>query len=238
MPASHLTTSDSAFIIHKRAFKESSLIVELFCRSVGRKTVIAKGAKSKQSKYNGILEPFNLLRVTWTGKSDLATLTLAERCQEPLKLCAQPLFCGLYLNELVVNLLQHNDPHPQLFDNYQTTINHLQQSDDLEPILRHFELSLLNDIGYGLQLDHDSQTGELIQHSRFYRYITRQGLVASESMNDALVSGATLLALSRNQPLNSQHRREAKQLLRRIIDDILEGKPLRSRDLFRTIQTT
>jgi DNA repair protein RecO (recombination protein O) len=238
MPASKSKTLDYAFVLHKRAFSETSLIVELFVRDVGRTTVIAKGARRKKSQFSGLLEPFNQIHVKWTGRSEMGTLTLAERCNEPVRLASQQLFCGMYLNELLINLLEPNDPYPALYDEYQSCLDSLQNQQQLESILRQFELTLLEQIGYGLQLECDAQDGEPIVADRSYRFQIDHGLMTVLTTNQSTISGATLIALNQGQALTLQQRREAKQLLRRVIDYHLNGKPLRSRDLFRTIQSS
>lgn len=238
MSTTFSTAQHQAYVLHKRAYSETSLIVELFIRDVGKKTLIAKGARRKKSQFSGILEPFNQLRVNWSGRSSLATLTLAERCQEPVQLVSKRLFCGLYLNELIMNLLTHDDPHQHLFDHYQHCIHALQSSLDLELLLRQFELTLLEQIGYGLQLEHEGQNGEPVVAEKRYRYLSDQGLVTVERTDLTTITGSTLIALLRGEALTDQQKREAKLLLRGIIDNRLEGKPLRSRDLFRTIQTS
>jgi DNA repair protein RecO (recombination protein O) len=238
MPDNQLKILHRAFVLHKRPFRETSFIVELFVRDFGRATVIAKGAQRKRSQFSGILEPFNQMRVRWSGRSELATLTLADRCDEPLRLDSQKLFCGLYLNELIINLLKRNDPHPKLYDDYQACLQSIHHCQDLESLLRKFELSLLDEIGYGLQLEYDADSGLPVVPEQTYRYQIDQGLIVAKTSGKPVVYGSTLLALGQGLELTQQQRREAKQLLRQVIDHHLEGKPLRSRDLFRTIQSS
>ena len=235
MPANQSNSADYAYVLHKRVFRETSLIVELFIRSTGRKAVIAKGAQRKKSQFSGMLEPFNQIRVNWSGHSELGTLTLAERCDQPVQLSSHRLFCGLYINELIINLLTFDDPHQQLFDNYQICVEALQKSQNLESILRRFELILLNEIGYGLQLEHESQNGAPVVAERTYRYLPNQGLIDVDCVDQTTISGTTLIALTQQQTLTVDQQRETKHLLRQAINYHLDGKPLRSRDLFRTI---
>ncbi|MEE9344726.1 MAG: DNA repair protein RecO [Methylococcales bacterium] len=227
-----------AYVLHRRVFRETSLIVELFARDIGRVTVVAKGAQRKKSQFAGVLEPFNPMRVSWIGRSEMGTLTLAERCSEPLRLSSQTLFCGMYLNELIINLLERHDPHPILYDHYQASLGMLHDGQQLEPTLRQFELILLEEIGYGLHLENDACSGKPVVADLSYRYQFDQGLVVAEVSDRATISGSTLVALAQGQLRTTQQKREAKQLLRQVIDHHLEGKPLRSRDLFRTIQSS
>ncbi|MEE9411854.1 MAG: DNA repair protein RecO [Methylococcales bacterium] len=238
MPANQSNSLHHAFVLHKRAFRETSLIVELFVRDIGRATVVAKGAQRKKSQFAGILEPFNPMRVSWAGRSEMGTLTLAERYGEPLRLSSQTLFCGMYLNELIVNLLERHDPHPTLYDHYQASLGMLHDGQPLESILRRFELTLLEEIGYGLHLEDNGDSSEPIVAELTYHYQIDHGLLVVEVSDRSTISGSTLIALAQGQRLTTQQRFEAKQLLRRVIDHRLDGKPLRSRDLFRTIQSS
>ncbi len=238
MSANQSNSLHHAFVLHRRAFRETSSIVELFVRDIGRVTVVAKGAQRKKSQFAGILEPFNQIRVNWSGRSEMGTLTLAERSGEPLRLSSRTLFCGLYLNELIINLLERHDPHPALYDRYQASLGMLDEGQQLESTLRCFELTLLEEIGYALQLEHEGNSGEPVVEELAYRYQVDLGLVVAERSDKSTIRGSTLIALGQEELLTTAQRFEAKQLLRQVIDYHLEGKPLRSRDLFRTIQSS
>ena len=91
-----------AFVIHSRPYKETSLIVTFLCRTAGKISAVAKGAKRKKSKFAGHLEPFQLLNIDFRGKSYLKTLYLAETT-EPYKdfLVKESLYSAFYINELM-----------------------------------------------------------------------------------------------------------------------------------------
>ena len=67
------TNIQEAFVIHSKPYKETSLIVTFLCRSAGKISAVAKGAKRKKSKFSGQLEPFQLLNIDFRGKSNLKT---------------------------------------------------------------------------------------------------------------------------------------------------------------------
>ena len=100
-----------AFVIHARAYKETSLLLNIFTRNDGLINAIAKGAKRKKSKFSGYLEPFQLIEISYLGKSDLKTLTSAEPkevFQEFLN--KENLFSAFYVNELC---LLYTSPSPR-----------------------------------------------------------------------------------------------------------------------------
>ena len=99
-----------AFVLHSYPYKETSLIVDLFTRDHGRVAVVAKGAKRPLSKLRGVLQTFQPLSVSWSGKSELRTLIDAEWVGGMLPIERNALLCGFYLNELLVKLIARDDP--------------------------------------------------------------------------------------------------------------------------------
>src|SRR3954464_9342317 len=107
-----------AFVLHSYPYKETSLIVDMFTRDYGRVALVAKGAKRPLSKLRGVLQTFQPLSISWSGKTEVRTLTAAEWIGGLVPLEKSALLCGFYLNELLVKLLARDDPHPALFDHY------------------------------------------------------------------------------------------------------------------------
>src|SRR5689334_3379961 len=91
-------SSQPGFVLHSYPYKETSLIVELFSRDYGRVPLVAKGAKRPHSKLRGVLQTFQPLSVSWSGKSEVRTLTGAEWVGGMLPLEKSALLCGFYLN--------------------------------------------------------------------------------------------------------------------------------------------
>ena len=245
-----------AYIIHQRPYRDTSAIVEVFSEAHGRHALVAKGLKRPKSKLKGLLQPFQPLLVSWVGKSELGTLTDAELFSRPATIKAQYIPSAFYLNELILHLLLRDDPHDDLFATYHQTLLNLQQLtgeqvDELrwQAYLRMFELALLQSIGYGLVLDHDVDSHMPINAGHNYDYIIDHGPVRVNDntlQRDAVeISGATLLMLSDEKRLLAKSQqadeatkvlfREAKRLLRTIIDFHLGHKTLHSRVLFANI---
>ncbi len=139
--------SSLGFVIHSRPYRETSLIVYLFCEHEGRVSVVARGARSPKSPLKSILQPFRLLELGYRGRGALKTLTHAEPCGMPLKLAGTRLYSGFYLNELLYLLLRDGSPFPQLFATYRQLLSTLVDIPRVEVALRHFELSLLESLG-------------------------------------------------------------------------------------------
>ena len=152
-----------AFILHTRPYRETSLLVDLFTREHGRFSLISKGCKRKASRPAGLYFPFRPLLVSWAGKGELPTLTGIEQgLHHPLPGMAGQQ-AGYYVNELLLKLLHRHDPHEALFDLYSELVDRLVEGADIAIHLRLFEKHLLGEIGFGLVLDHDVETGEEIR---------------------------------------------------------------------------
>ena len=106
------------FVLHRRPYSETSLLVDLFTEESGRLTVIAKGARAKRSSWKSVLQPFTPLLLRWTGKSTLKTLTKAEPAAITLPLQQIALYSGFYVNELLTRVIESETPNPALFQHY------------------------------------------------------------------------------------------------------------------------
>lgn len=224
----------SAFILKSQAFNESSSIHQLFTRDYGVISVISKGSKAKKSKQGSLLQPFNALIVSWLGKSELKTLISVEQDEYIPNLSGTCLFCGFYINELILCLLHKHDVHPRLFDLFKTVLKQLSAADRVEINLRKFEKDLLEEIGYGLVLNVEAQSDVPVQTHKLYYYQAEHGVVdAHNKRSEKAYSGGMLLNLHNNTLSDKVELREAKSLMRSLIDYQLAGKVLKSRELFR-----
>ncbi|MDD5034594.1 MAG: DNA repair protein RecO [Methylococcaceae bacterium] len=220
------------FLLHRRHYRETSLLVDVFTREFGLSRLIAKGALRSKTGSSGVLQPFLPLSLGWTGRSELQVLTGAENRGRLFQLAGKPLFCGFYLNELLLRLLPPHDPHPRVFQFYEESLHGLETGQCLDQTLRGFELALLNEIGYGPVLDQDVESGREIRREGFYHYHIDRGPVESGPIEGA-IRGSTLLGLSHGHLPGPEEIHEAKQLMRRLIHRQLGGKPLNSRKLFK-----
>lgn len=222
---------EPAYVLHCRAFRETSLIVEAFTRENGRQAVVARGAKSAKSKLRSVLQPFRPLLLSWIQKSDLGTLTAADQVASPPPLQGPALYCGLYLNELLMRLLHRGDPHIELFERYRHALMELAAGTSPQPVLRLFEKHLLDAIGYAMLLDREYESGASVEPDQWYGYEPEKGPVKRAATAKDSVSGAALLALQ-NEQLEATHLPELRMLMRAVISYHLGGKPLASQSLF------
>ena len=225
---------EPSYVLHARPYRETSLILEAFSREQGRVGLVARGARGARSRWKNVLQPFRPLLLGWTQRGEMGTLTGADQVASPPALAGEALFCGIYVNELLVRFLQRSDPHPGLFDDYRDLLGQLAAADTPQPALRLFELRLLEAAGFALQLEHEHGSEEAIAPGRRYLFLPEGGAVrrdAGPEGDEELVSGEALLAL-RSGVIEAAHQRELKYLMRRLIRYHLGDRPLKSQSLF------
>ncbi len=230
---SHRVSLQDAFILHGRDFRDTSRLLDVFTPDYGRVTLVAKGARSPRSKLQGILQPFSPLIISWSGKGDVQTLTGAESVKSTINLSGKQVMSAYYINELLQRLMTFHDPHPELFSIYKKTLESFVNSDD-ESVLRRFEKHLLAEIGYGLNLEVESDTGDALIKDEMYYYDLEKGPVSiknNEITGELIVSGQTFLDMYDENFSCAQSLKEAKQLMRIILSHHLGDKPLKTRNL-------
>ena len=224
------------YILHTYPFKETSLIAELFSKNHGRIPVVAKGARRPRSSLRGMLQSFQLLQATWSGRGEIKTLHNIEWCDKFLQVDGNALICGFYINELIIRLLPREDSHKKLFDFYHHTMKVLAGGINLEVALRRFELRLLQELGYEVPLKED-ESGELIIADKLYVYEVEYGpSELSKTNNGVKILGQTLVDMAEDEYKEDNTQLQSKQLMRYLISHYLGDKPLNSRKLFTNLQ--
>ncbi|HDY7999369.1 TPA: DNA repair protein RecO [Vibrio vulnificus] len=220
------------FVLHRRPYSESSLILDVFSEEFGRITLMSKGARSKRSNLKGALQPFTPLLLKWSGKGAMKTLRQAEPISLGLPLTGINLYSALYVNELIGRVLMQEVSMPGLFHDYLFALTELAQADNPEPALRRFELALLAAMGYGVDFLHCAGTGEPIDPQMTYRYREQKGFIASVRRDNLTFLGNELIAISERRFLTKDQLQAAKRFTRIALKPYLGGKPLKSRELF------
>jgi len=226
-----ITETSSTWLLHKRASGDSSLRLRLLTCDLGVVDALYKGGRTP--KKQAMLQPFTPLWVAFNNRHDCYYVQQVEIEAASPCLTGHGLFAALYVNEIINGMLKPHDPEPELYHVYQETIHalaalSLADSASIEPILRHFEMSLLNTTGYGLTLTHEAISGEPIEVLAKYQFIPDTGLVRAKQG----YLGADILAFAQANYQSVNARQTAKQILRQAIAHALGGKPIESRLLF------
>lgn len=221
---------EPAWLLHSTPYRETSLVVDLFTRGHGRIAAVAKGAKRPRSSLRAVLLQFQPLRVSWTGRRELRTLTGAEWSGGLDAPRGDALLCAFYLNELLMRLLAREDPHPLLFDAYGEALAQLGSQVPLDETLRRFEWSLLRGIGYAPDLERDAAR-QPIDAQRFYGWRPGEGFVVRDAASPDGVPGLVLQELAEGRHGSAASRQQAKYLTRAILSHYLDGAPLSTRQI-------
>jgi DNA repair protein RecO (recombination protein O) len=217
-----------AFVLHARAWRETSLLLDVLSRDHGRVGLVARSVRGARSRTpRSVLQPFAPLQLGWSGRGELATMNAAEAAGAALPVAGEALLCALYLNELIVRLVPRNDPHADIFAAYLDTLARLAQGHPPAWTLRRFERDLLRQLGYGLLLDTQADTGEAIDAACEYAYFLEQGPVRWRGAGDGLkLRGAALLALARDVEPDVSDLPSLRRLMRALIAQRLDGASL------------
>ena len=230
-----------AYVLHRRPFQNSSLLIDFLTLDYGRVRAIAKGARRQKSRSRALLQLFSPLLISFSGRGEVKTLGQVEAQLNPIHLQGQQLFSGMYLNELLVRLLHNQEEHQQLYRHYQQTLLGLKDSSQrqgsLEALLRRFELGLLSELGYALDLQHDCQEQLPIAPDSHYRFqpdigFSPLGSEPQDQEDPRVFLGRHLIALREFDLREPQVAQAAKRLLRQALQVHLGDKPLASRNLF------
>jgi DNA repair protein RecO (recombination protein O) len=220
-----------AYILHSRSYRDTSLIVDLLGRVEGRYSVVVRGARSEKSRLRGRLQPFTPLLVGATGRGELKTATTIDFAGSTAAISGEPLFLGLYINELLYRLLGKYDPMPALFDDYRALLDVLVRDEDSTAYIRLFELRLLQALGYGINVQFDAGDGQPVVADGRYRFVVNEGFYRTERAGDDIYPGAELHAIEAGN-LRAVDARRLRRLTRNSLAELLGDKPLKSRALF------
>lgn len=218
-----------AYILHRRAFRETSVIVDFLSRDFGRIGGVARGVRGRRRRAAMQVEPFQEVAATWRGRGQLVNVIGSEGVGSH-RLAGQQLFAGLYLNELLVKTLSPEEPMPMLFARYGETLSAIAGGADLEPQLRLFERHLLDELGYGLSFDRDLRSGRPIDASTAYELVPGEGFQAAGN-GRGFVDGRQIAAIAAGDYRQAAVRRAAKRIFRQALQRRLRG-PLATRALF------
>lgn len=227
------------FVLHAWPYRETSLIVDVFTRDHGRMALVAKGAKRPHSALRAVLQHFLPISLSWSGRGEVKTLTKAEWIGGMPPLAGEALLSGFYLNELLLRFCPREDAHEALFRHYMATLTRLGQGEPAGLVLRGFERVLLQETGFAVAFDRCTSTGEAVQPGLDYVYQPERGVRrahASDPSSWPVVSGQTLLDMSRDDYSRPQTVTQSRALMRFLLHYHLQGVPLKTRQILIDLQ--
>jgi DNA repair protein RecO (recombination protein O) len=227
-----------SFVLHSYPYRETSLVLDVFSRDHGRVALVAKGAKRPHSALRGVLQTFQPLGLSWTGKGEVRTLTQAEWVGGMLPLAGDALLCGFYVNELLVKFCAREDAHPALFNHYVLTLSRLAHGEPALHALRSFERVLLRETGYAMALN-KTITRQPVLADQKYVFDPERGV--REASDDVpsqwpVIAGQTLLDMEKDEYSRPQTAAQSKTLMRFLLNVYLGGTPLATRQILIDLQ--
>ncbi|MCJ2084011.1 DNA repair protein RecO [Methylobacterium sp. J-090] len=152
--------TDDGLVLGLRRQGETSVVLELMTAAHGRHLGLVHGGRSRRMQ--PVLQPGNRVQATWRARLDDS---LGAFAVEPLESVAARLMgSGLALHGIshlasLLRLLPERDPHPELYAAARILIDHLHDPDIAPPLMVRFELAILAELGFGLDLSACAATG-------------------------------------------------------------------------------
>jgi len=151
---------DEGIILGVRQHGETSVIAEAMTREHGRHLGLVRGGRSRRMQ--PLLQPGNSVALNWRARLDQH---LGNYQVEALELRAARLMesatavYGVQAIGALLRLLPERDPHPHLFEAFGIILGHLHEPADAGELFIRFELAVLDDLGFGLDLKRCAATG-------------------------------------------------------------------------------
>jgi len=151
---------DEGVILSVRRHGETSAIAEILTAEHGRTMGLVRGGRSKQQR--PVLQAGNAVQAVWRARLEeqLGTFTLEPLdlkagaiMEEPFRLAGLATLTGL------AQLLPEREPHPRVYEALRIVLDAIDQDELWPALLVRWELGLLDELGFGLDLSKCAATG-------------------------------------------------------------------------------
>ena len=218
-----------AYVVQVRPWRESGLLYRAIVRNHGWVSLLHLGARrSRRTRPLPVLTP---VQVAWSGRGSLYTLRRSEVRAMAVIQDPERQVCALYVNEIISYLLPQDRYSDEIFPVYRQALEQLAQATEPERVLRWIEMDLLSLAGHALQLE-ETDIGK-VQPDQSYHYEVGRGPCADAA---GPISGQTLLGLQERSLPDAQMRREARDLMRQMLDYYTAPRKIRTRDIMRALK--
>ncbi len=219
-----------AYVLHQRAYKNSSQLLDCLTEDHGVVSLVAQGSRRAGRGQRALLQPFQSLHLSWSRRGELGRLTDVELAGAVAPLVGNALFAGYYVNELILRLMARGDANRSAYSCYIRCLAALAASPTVSCALRTFERDLLHALGYGIELEVDIDSGEPIRPELSYRFEMERGacLHSGTTHADSIFLGRELIALRDGELGDRESLRAARRLLKPVLAHYLGERPLKS----------
>ncbi|MDR9499450.1 MAG: DNA repair protein RecO [Hydrogenovibrio sp.] len=233
-----LEISQPGYVLHQRAYRETSALVTFLTPQQGKVTAVVRGLRSGRKNGAGrraLCQPFQPLHLSWReGRRDLVNLAGMEAAGIRFPLFGEAGFCGLYVNELIYRLLYPGVAVDPFFQAYEQTLYQLADAEnraDQAWQLRQFEWVLLDTLGVRINFT-ETVDAEPISASGHYAFRAGVGFApVGQTSAERALPGRCLQAFSQGQ-YDPQCLSVWRFVFRQAIDQALGGQPIQARALF------
>ncbi|MDE2384655.1 MAG: DNA repair protein RecO [Alphaproteobacteria bacterium] len=152
---------DEGVVIGVRAHGETSAIAEIFTADHGRCLGMVRGGRSRQQR--PVLQPGNLVMTTWRARLEehLGTFQVEPLSLKAGFILAHPLrLAGMNTLMGLCQMLPEREPHPKLYQAAHVVLSAMEQDAVWPALLVRWELGLLDELGFGLDLSRCAATGQ------------------------------------------------------------------------------
>ncbi|MFT6267699.1 MAG: DNA repair protein RecO (recombination protein O) [Alphaproteobacteria bacterium] len=231
----------SGYVLHKRPYRETSMLVDFFSLEYGRVSAVAKGARgNSKSDRKSLLQPFQKLEFELSGRSQLKSLGRVEALQSATMVKQTGLYCAFYINEILSRALPEAEPIAEVFTHYEKTLRLIVNVENnelsvFEPILREFELTLLLALGYLPDFSYDATSGDRITELEYYAFDPQTGFSNCHPQAKRAIKGEYILAIAQGNYGHTSEaaiKQAAKYICRIALVEVIGEKPIKSRELF------
>lgn len=226
-------SDEPAFVLHARAWRETSLLVEVLSANHGRIGLVARGVRgARRHPLRAALQPLQSIRLDAVQQGGLAQLRSAEALDAAPRLIGDAMLAGFYINELAMRLTPRGEPQPELFVAYAVTRERLRAEAPLAWTLRRFERDLLEALGVGFDWSQDGE-GDPIDPAARYRVDPEQGpqrVLSDRGHGDRsrAASGRGLLCLASDGVPDAEDLPGLRRVLRTVLAHHLGPRGLKS----------
>jgi DNA repair protein RecO (recombination protein O) len=228
---------ERGFVLHQRPYRDSSQLLECMTHAHGRIGLVARGSRRAAMRQRALLQPFAPIKISWIRRGELGRLIHVEADGPSYALEGQRLLAGFYANELMLRLTARGDPNGEAFSCYSRCLAQLGAAPSAARVLRLFELELLRALGYGIELDGESSTGEPLRADSTYVYELELGIrrVDIADSDADMYPGRDLISLRERALDDEASLKTAQRLLGRVLRAHLGERPLQSRRVLQDI---
>ena len=232
-----MSIHDHAYVIAATPYQESSALVRLLTLEHGLVSAVVRGVyktNKQSSAMRAALQQGNLVECYWSGRSNLKTAYKIELIASAGLDTAGKLVCLAYAHELLLYFSKDGLCQQEVFILYRQLLKGISDG-KVEDSLRVFEFGLLESLGYGIDFGTDFSNNMPVEPGLYYQLVPGSGVRWAGMADIGSISGEHLLAIRMYEFTDPTVLRIAKRVTRQLLSFHMEGKPIKTRQMYRDL---